>query len=321
MTTPSQRGTTTVSDKAVRKIAGRAAAETLPGRSVSATRVSAVVSGRRANVSLGVALPYPAPVAETVRRVQEHVTTRTRQLTGLDVSGTKVSARTLNSNTSVPPATPSDGKPVRRASRRWWSARRVPMAVLTAAGASACGALAFDVIRVHLAHRPPAAWRSGVLDWLSTHGPGDTPVVLGGAAAALLGLSLIVLAVTPGRRRLLTLSPAGDGPGCAVDRSAVGALVRDAVADVPGIGHVSVRVGRRRVAVRAGLAFGDRAAAREQVVSAAGSAVAGCALRNAPRVRVRVKTEPAWQAPAAGSADAPQAGPGTPDPALTGGEK
>lgn len=49
-----QRGTTTVSERAVRRIAERATAEALPGRTA---RAAATVRGGRAEVSLGVTLP------------------------------------------------------------------------------------------------------------------------------------------------------------------------------------------------------------------------------------------------------------------------
>ncbi|MBK3576460.1 Asp23/Gls24 family envelope stress response protein [Streptomyces sp. MBT65] len=104
MTTAAQRGTTTVSDKAVRKIAERAAVEALADRGATAVRGiakgSAGVRGLGADVAVDVALPYPAPRAETVRRLQEHVGSRTRQLTGLDVTRPRVGVTAL----TPPPA-------------------------------------------------------------------------------------------------------------------------------------------------------------------------------------------------------------------------
>ncbi|MFJ4125853.1 DUF6286 domain-containing Asp23/Gls24 family envelope stress response protein [[Kitasatospora] papulosa] len=299
MITPSQRGTTTVSEKAVRRIAGRAAAEALPGRAVTATGVTAAVRGQRAEVSLDLALPYPAPVADSVGLVQEHVAARTRQLSGLDVPRAEVSVRALRADAPLLRAGPPAGGDARPAARRWWSSRRIPVAVVTGAAALVCGALTLDVARVRLLGLPPARWHSGAVDWLSTHGAGDLPVVLGGAGAALAGLVLVVLAVTPGQRRLLPLSPPVDQPVFALDRSAVSALVEEAVSDVAGIGRARVRVGRRRVLVRARLSFGDREAARVGVEAAARLAVGGCALRRAPRLRVRLQPDPAWrQSPA-----------------------
>ncbi|MDX2618820.1 DUF6286 domain-containing protein [Streptomyces sp. NPDC049952] len=307
MITPSQRGTTTVSEKAVRRIAGRAAAEALPGRAVTATGVTAAVRGQRAEVSLDLALPYPASVADSVGLVQEHVAARTRQLSGLDVPRAEVSVRALRADAPLLRAGPPAGGDARPAARRWWSSRRLPVAVLTGAAALVCGTLTLDVARVRLLGLPPARWRGGAVDWLSTHGAGDLPVVLGGAGAALAGLVLVVLAVTPGQRRLLPLSPPVDQPVFALDRSAVSAVVEEAVSDVAGIGRARVRVGRRRVLVRARLSFGDREAARVGVEAAARLAVGGCALPRAPRLRVRLQTDQAWrQSPAADPAPVPQ---------------
>ncbi|MEU7335193.1 DUF6286 domain-containing Asp23/Gls24 family envelope stress response protein [Streptomyces sp. NPDC007074] len=363
-----RRGTTTVSDKAVRRIAERAASEALPGRPVTASRVSAAVHGRRADVALGVSLPYPLPVAETAREVRRHVSERTRELTGLDVSLRRISVDTLTvpSGTTAPDGmpplpTPSASTPFspalsasapsasvpsvsvpsvsvpsvsvpsvsvpsvsvpsvsaprseggdRRAPRRRWSRRRVPMTAVMLIGAVSFGAVALDMIRVRVAHRPAAAWRTGTLNWLTGHGPGDTQVVLAGGGLALLGLWLTVLAVTPGRRRLLTLSAPGTSLDAAADRSAVAESVRDAVADVPGIGPVAVRVRRRRVVVRAGLAFGDRDTARDEVAAATRRVLGGWRPRRAPRVRIMVRTEPLWRPPRP-EADGPPTAPVTP---------
>ncbi|MFF2380683.1 DUF6286 domain-containing protein [Streptomyces sp. NPDC058108] len=338
-----RRGTTTVSDKAVRRIAERAAREALPGRPVTASRVSAAVHGRRADVALGVSLPYPLPVAETAREVRRHVSERTRELTGLDVSLRRISVDTL---TGPPGTTAADGMPPlptpsvsapsvsapssparsastssasaprseggdRRAPRRRWSRRRVPTTAVLLMGTVSFGAVALDMIRVRITHRPAAAWRTGTLNWLTGHGPGDTQVVLAGGGLALLGLWLTVLAVTPGRRRLLTLAAPGTSLDAAADRSAVAASVRCAVTDVPGIGPVDVRVRRRRVVVRAGLAFGDRDTAHDQVAAATRRVLGGWRPRHAPRVRIMVRTEPLWQPPRS-EAEGPPPAPVTP---------
>ncbi|MFE4551472.1 DUF6286 domain-containing protein [Streptomyces sp. NPDC056785] len=318
-----RRGTTTVSDKAVRRIAERAAREALPGRPVTASRVSAAVHGRRADVALGVSLPYPLPVAETAREVRRHVSERTRELTGLDVSLRRISVDTL---TGPPGTTAADGMPPlptpsvsaprseggdRRAPRRRWSRRRVPTTAVLLMGTVSFGAVALDMIRVRITHRPAAAWRTGTLNWLTGHGPGDTQVVLAGGGLALLGLWLTVLAVTPGRRRLLTLSAPGTCLDAAADRSAVAASVRCAVADVPGIGPVDVRVRRRRLVVRAGLAFGDRDTAHDEVAAATRRVLGGWRPRHAPRVRIMVRTEPLWQPPRP-EAEGPPPAPVTP---------
>ncbi|MDF4254400.1 DUF6286 domain-containing Asp23/Gls24 family envelope stress response protein [Streptomyces sp. WMMB303] len=342
MTAAARRGTTTVADKVVRKIAEQAAGEALPGPAAGRASGSASVHGRRASVALRLPLPYPAPLSDTARRVQRHVTDRTGELTGLGVaparltvtrltvpsqpaapgvsgpaptsgSGTAIgSAATAGSGTTPgPPAgeVPADEMPTcevpasgpsaaaRRAPRRWWSARRAPAAVLTLSAAAGCAAVTADVVRVHVAHRPAAAWRTRTVEWLSVHGPGEVPVVVGSAVVAVLGLWMLVLALTPGRRHRFTLAAATPVRNVAVDRSTVAALLRDTVGDVEGVAAVRVRVGRHRATVRAALAFGDRGQAHEQAASAAHAVLADCLLRRTPRLRVRLTPEPTWQPP------------------------
>ncbi|MFE9433567.1 DUF6286 domain-containing Asp23/Gls24 family envelope stress response protein [Streptomyces sp. NPDC006640] len=297
MTDAAVRGTTTVSEKAVRKIAERAAAEALPGFARPSARGAASVRGRRAVVSLGVTLPYPAPLASTAERVERHVTDRTGRLTGLRLEPARVTVTGLTgpARPSAPPLAkpPASG----RAPRRPWSARRVPVVGLALAAALVCGAAAVDVLRVHVAGHPAAAWRTDLLDTLERRGPADLPVAFGIVLAAA-GLWLCVLALTPGRRGLL--GAASPGLHAAVDRTAVASVIRDAVADVPGTDTVRVRVGRRRARVRVALAFGERDAATEAAVAAAHRAMDACALRRAPRLRVTVRPAPTWQPPGSG---------------------
>ncbi|MER7924273.1 DUF6286 domain-containing protein [Streptomyces sp. NPDC096057] len=290
------RGTTTVSGRAVRRIAERATAEALPGRTA---RASASVRGGRAEVSLGVTLPYPAPLAEGARNVQRHVVDRTRELTGLDVPTAHVDVTALAAPAySRAPVSPTEDTTSPTAPRRWWSGRRTPVTLLTLLAAVACGALAFDLIQVHTAHRPAAAWRMSAVHWLADHGPGDPVVVIAGAGVALTGIWMVVLALTPGLRHRSTVRTAAERLDAAVDRSAVESLVRDAVGDVPGIASVRVRARRRRITVRTRLAFGDRTIAQAAATAAARAAVTSCRLRRAPRLRVTVTPDPVWQPPA-----------------------
>ncbi|MFD7430102.1 DUF6286 domain-containing Asp23/Gls24 family envelope stress response protein [Streptomyces sp. NPDC059818] len=311
MTAPAQLGTTTVSDRAVRRIVERAAEEAVPGRTGPAARGSVAVRGPRADVRLTVDLGYPAPLADTVRRVQRHVTERTRYLAGIDVTRAAVTVDTLTVRAVPVPTVPAERtggteqRPARgplrrlrprRPSGRLRSSRRGPVAVLLPAAALGCGATALDVVRVHLGHRP-AAWRTAAVDWLSGHGPGDLSVVLGGAVAALLGLWLVALAVLPGRRGLLAVATPDAYPDTAIDRSALAALVRGAAGGVAGAGPVRVRVRRRSVTVRAALAFGAAEAVRDDVTAATRGVLADCLLRRPLRPRVRIRPEPTWRPP------------------------
>ncbi|MET8979979.1 DUF6286 domain-containing Asp23/Gls24 family envelope stress response protein [Streptomyces sp. NPDC004539] len=303
MTAPARRGTTTVSERAVRRIAEQAAVEALPGAHQDrASGAAATVRGRRAEVSLRVALPYPVMLGDTVRDVQEQVTERTRHLTGLEVATARVAVTSFTRPRSgpLPSADRADPPvPAPRTPRRSWSRRRLPVALVASVTAAGCGALALDMIRVHLSGRTAGAWRTGAVRWLSEHGPGDHLVVAAGGLGALAGLWLLVLALTPGRRRRHTVRAPGPGIDAAVDRSAVSGLVRDAVAGVDGVTAVRVRVRGRRVTVRASLAFGDRAAAHVAATAVARDCLTACRLRRTPRLRVVMTPEPLWR-PVAG---------------------
>ncbi|MFJ4715970.1 DUF6286 domain-containing protein [Streptomyces sp. NPDC088785] len=313
MTAAARRGTTVVSERAVRKIAERAAVEAAPvgARPVrDGAKGSATVRGRRADVALEVSLPCQESLSDTVRQMQSHVSDRTRELTGLHVDAPRVGVTAL-----LPPRpgwhapAPAEPPPAGRTPLRWWSSRRLPTGLLTLIGAVLCGALALDLVLVHLADRPAALWRTETVHWLTGHGSADPFVRAGAGVLAALGILMIFLAVTPGRRRLLTVSSADRRVRAAVDRASVALLVRDAVGDVPGIGPVRVRVGRRRATVRALLSFGDRKTARDGVREATRGVLDSCDLRRPPRPRIRVRPDVSWEpAPAAPPAHTP-AGP------------
>ncbi|MFF1697855.1 DUF6286 domain-containing Asp23/Gls24 family envelope stress response protein [Streptomyces sp. NPDC058257] len=306
-TPPAERGTTTVADRVVRRIAERAATEALAPGAVEVSRGSAAVRGRRARVGVTVTLPYPAVLDEAGERVRSHVAERTARLTGLTVPSARIRVRGLSPRARsagqlAPPvaATEAAGAAGGR-TRRPWSGRRLPVAVLALAAAVACGVLLYDVESVHAAGNAPARWRVQAMEWLATHGPDSATAsgVLAAIAVFALGVWLLVLAVTPGRRGRLPMKPPEPGVRAVLERRAVAVFLRDAVTDVPGVGRVRVEVGRRTARVRAGLEFGDVDGARRAVTEAAGASAAELGLARPLRLRVRMRTTPTWRAPAA----------------------
>ncbi|MFF0645848.1 DUF6286 domain-containing Asp23/Gls24 family envelope stress response protein [Streptomyces tendae] len=301
-TAPAERGRTVVAERAVRRIAERAAAETdLAGRRARVTHGTATVQGRRADVSVDVRLPYPAVLTEAGERVRSRLSDRVAELSGLTVRAATVRVQSLSPDRAAPqqpPAhedTPSGG----RAARRPWSPRRLPAALVALVTAAACAALLYDVLSVHLADRPPAGPRTGAVDWLAAHGPGDPVVVAGGAVAAALGAWLLCLALTPGLRGVLPMSPV---PGrhdqrAVLERAAAAELVRDAASAVPGVTHVRVRCGRRRVRVRARLSFGDRPATRAALRTTARATLTTLGLARPLKPRVTLRATPHWRPP------------------------
>ncbi|MFJ4333193.1 MULTISPECIES: DUF6286 domain-containing Asp23/Gls24 family envelope stress response protein [unclassified Streptomyces] len=299
-TAPAERGRTVVADRAVRRIAERAAAETdIAGRHVRVTHGTATVHGHRADVSVDVRLPYPAVLAEAGERVRDRTADRVAELSGLTVRAATVRVRSLAADRTAPRSPAREGGPPRGRARRPWSARRIPAALVALAAAAACAALLYDVLSVHLAGRRPAGLRTEAVGWAATHGPGDAAVVAGGAVAAALGAWLLCLALTPGLRGVLPMSPVPGrhGQRAVLDRAAAAELVRDAASAVPGVTHVRVRCGRRRVRVRARLSFGDRQATRTALGTTTGAALATLGLSRPLRPRITLRPTPHWHPP------------------------
>jgi hypothetical protein len=128
---------------------------------------------------------------------------------------------------------------------RFWSARRVPAVLVSLVLSGAAGLLLYDVAAVR-AGRPAMAWRRRLAHELATRHL-DDPWVLGGAAAALLiGVWLIVLAVTPGLRGVLPMRRTAPDLRAGLDRTAAALVLRDRAMEVSGVRSVRVSVGRRR---------------------------------------------------------------------------
>ncbi|MFJ2769144.1 DUF6286 domain-containing Asp23/Gls24 family envelope stress response protein [Streptomyces sp. NPDC087300] len=308
-TTSAERGSTTVAHRAVRRIAERAATEVRASGPVRVSGASASVRGRRAQVSVDVTLPYPGPLDEAGERVRAHVADRTARLTGLAVPSARVHVHALTRRDSAEAAGGGQGTEAvgagaapgtRRTVRRPWAQRRLPMGLLALTAAAVCGVLLYEVVAVHAAGQPAARWRVDLVHRLSRQGPGVGAVDLAAAAGVFaLGVWLLVLAVTPGKRRRLPLAEPAPGVRATLERGAAAALLRDAVRDVPGVTGVRVRLGRRTARVRARLGFGDREATRDAARRAALAAADGFGLARPLRLRVRIRTEPTWRAPTA----------------------
>ncbi|WP_101254468.1 DUF6286 domain-containing protein [Streptomyces barkulensis] len=137
--------------------------------------------------------------------------------------------------------------------RRFWSARRVPAAIVALVLAVAAAVLLYEAVAASI-DKAPSAWRREITADLAAR-PLDNPWAIAGAAlAVLLGLWLVVLAVTPGLRGLLPMR-GGSSDGVRVraglERSAAEAVLHDRLLDVPGVRSVRVDAGRHRVRVRA----------------------------------------------------------------------
>lgn len=178
--------------------------------------------------------------------------------------------------------------------RRFWSARRVPAAVLALLLLGATGLLLYDVAAVR-ADRPAAAWRRGLADELATRELQDPWVLAGAVLAVLLGIWLLVLALTPGLRGLLPMRRDRRGGAAvrpALDRRAAALVLRDRALHVSGVRAVRVTVGRRRVRAAAQSRFRDLNEVRADLDVVLGRAVDELGLDRRPTLSVHVRRPP-----------------------------
>ncbi|MHC0431343.1 DUF6286 domain-containing protein [Streptomyces sp. O3] len=175
---------------------------------------------------------------------------------------------------------------------RFWSARRVPAALVALLALGAAGLLLYDLAAVR-ADRPAMRWRRTLATELAER-PLDDPWVLAGAGAAVaVGAWLLVLAATPGQRSLLTLrEPDDPGVRAWLDRDAAALVLRDRAMEVSGVRSVRVRVTRTRVDVRAVSHFRPLDEVRADLDATLSEGVHGLGLVRRPALSVRVSRLP-----------------------------
>lgn len=180
-----------------------------------------------------------------------------------------------------------------RPTRRFWSARRIPAALVALLSAVAIGLLLYDVVAVR-AGRSAMRWRRWLAEELATRSLDDIWVIVGAAVAMALGLWLFLLAVTPGVRGLLPMRRPTGIPGAGevragLDRPAAALMLRDRAMRVPGVQSARVAVGRRKVKARARAHFRDLEEVRADLDAALGEAVTSLRLARRPKLTVRVR--------------------------------
>ncbi|MET9257002.1 DUF6286 domain-containing protein [Streptomyces sp. NPDC048182] len=170
---------------------------------------------------------------------------------------------------------------------RFWSARRVPAGVVALLGLLLVGVFLYDIVAVR-AGRTALGWRPELAHQLAVRHLDDIWVRIGAAVAALLGLWLLLLALTPGLRRLLPMRHGHPGVRAGLHRDAAAAALRDRAVEVPGVQDARVRLRRRRAKVRALAHFRELDDVRTELDGALDDAVRGLGLAHPPAVSVRV---------------------------------
>ncbi|MBO4254941.1 DUF6286 domain-containing protein [Streptomyces griseorubiginosus] len=171
---------------------------------------------------------------------------------------------------------------------RFWSARRVPAAVVALLVLAVAGLFLYDVAAVR-AHRPAMAWRRGLAHQLAHRPLDDTWVLLGASVAAAVGVWLIVLAATPGLRGVLPMRRVHPDVHAGLHREAAALVLRDRAMEIAGVQSARVRVGRSRAEVRAVSHFRELDEVQEDLEAALGAAINGMGLSRPPTLHVHVR--------------------------------
>ncbi|MFI5763440.1 DUF6286 domain-containing protein [Streptomyces sp. NPDC051563] len=301
------------------RIAARLADDALdahasPGQRSRVPHARIATAGGAVRVALQIHLPYPADLSGVCTRLQDHVAVRLAEMTGLHVPEVRVeiqhfiidpagTARGPAVDLAKPPAHPAfrspapagaDGTAVNHAARvpyRWWSARRIPAALTAVLVMAGSGLVICDIVAVGHEHLP--RWdQSLVVRRLTDHPLGSAWPVLAAGLCATLGLWLVVLALTAGRRRLLPLRGKDQDQEqllrASLDRASAADAMRDAALSVPGVTAARVRL-RRRITVRAVSSFGDPHQIDTDLSQALNRALDGLCLAHSPALTLRTR--------------------------------
>ena len=187
-------------------------------------------------------------------------------------------------------ASEPDAGPERSAGRasRFRSGRRIPSALAALVLLGAAGLLLYDIAAVRADH-PAMQWRRTLADELATRRIDDVWVLAGSAAAAAIGLWLLLLALTAGLRSLLPMRREHTGVRAALDRDAAALVLRDRAVEVAGVQSVRVKVRRRKAAVSAVSHFRELDEVRDDLDTALRSGIEELGLAKPPRPSVRVR--------------------------------
>ncbi|MER5785703.1 DUF6286 domain-containing protein [Streptomyces mobaraensis] len=188
-----------------------------------------------------------------------------------------------------PPAPPegTERLDVGRAGR-FWSARRLPAALIALVVLGLAGLFLYDVAAVRAGH-PAMGWRRRLARELAHRPLDDGWIVTGAVLAVLTGIWLLVLAVTPGRRAVLPMRRETPDLRAGLDRRAAALVLRDRVMEVPGVQSVRVEVGRIAVRARAQAHFRDLDEVRTDVDGVLADGVRELGLARRPVLSVRVR--------------------------------
>lgn len=175
---------------------------------------------------------------------------------------------------------------------RFWSVRRVPAGLLALVVLGGAGLLLYDVAAVR-ADRPAMRWRRATAEYLAEWRLDEIAVLAAAGAVMLVGVWLVVLAVTPGLRSLLPMRRDRPHVRAGLHRDAAALVLRDRAMEVSGVQTVRVRMGRSKASVRARAHFRDLDDVRADLDAALGVGLKELGLARPPALAVYVGRPPA----------------------------
>ncbi|WCN00610.1 DUF6286 domain-containing protein [Streptomyces sp. M92] len=170
---------------------------------------------------------------------------------------------------------------------RFWSARRVPAGIVALLLLLVAAAFLYDVVAVRTG-RSALGWRRDLARQLAERTLDDTWVLVGAGVAAALGLWLLLLALTPGLRKVLPMRRTLPGVRAGLHRDAAATVLRDRAMEVAGVQSARVRLRRRKARVRALSHFRELDDVGTDLDGVLDDAVRGLGLARPPAVSVRV---------------------------------
>nr|WP_107907287.1 DUF6286 domain-containing protein [Streptomyces chartreusis] len=172
--------------------------------------------------------------------------------------------------------------------RRFWSARRIPAAITALVLLFLAGVFLYDIASVR-AERPPMRWRRELAHQLAERPLDDIWVLVGAGVAAALGLWLLVLAATPGLRRVLPMRRTHADVRAGLHRDLAALVLRDRAMEISGVQSVRVRMRRAKADVRAVSHFRDLDDVRADLDATLADAIRGLGLSRPPSLSVHVR--------------------------------
>jgi hypothetical protein len=192
-------------------------------------------------------------------------------------------------NLQVVPAPGPSPRADRAAMRAFRPSRTVP-ATLTAAVLTLLGALVtIEVVSALLGAPARLVPYDGLLAWATTTQWADGVVILGAAVLVALGLLLLLLALVPGRPRLVPLRTGDPDLIIGMRRRDFARTLEHAAREVPGVDGARIGLLRRRADVVAYTSLRDRSGLADAVRQAVADRVAALDPVGGRRVEVRLR--------------------------------